>query len=117
MHPSRVLVLTVDININLRITHLVHARYTRQIGGRRGLGPASGNSQLRALRVPLRLVRGMDSEQLVSEEVLSRWQRGGDGGCPGGVLIDELALAPCTGSQGAGFEAGLVDLELFEELG
>ena len=54
----------------------------------------------------------MEGQQLVAEEILPRRQAGGDGRCPAGVLVDQLALAPETRGQRPGFEAGLVDFEL-----
>ena len=57
-HP--LISITIYINVNLRIRHLVHARDTREVRARGRLGPAAGNCQLRALGIPLRGVGRVD---------------------------------------------------------
>lgn len=55
---------------------------------------------------------GVESDSLEADQVVSRWDGGGDGGCPGAVLGNHLPSSPRTVIHGAREETGLVNLEL-----
>lgn len=54
----------------------------------------------------------MQGNGLETDEVVARGDSGRDGGGPGGVLVNHLAITPVTVVDGTGKETGLVDLEL-----
>ena len=78
--------IRVDIDIDLRVTHLVNARDRSHIRGGRNGGTATGDGELSAFWIELRGVGGVDGEEFVTNEVLAWLEGGGDGAGPGAVL-------------------------------
>jgi hypothetical protein len=85
------------------------------VGGGREAA-AAGDRDLRALGVHLRGER-VERDRLEADEVVAARHGLGDGGGPGRVLGDHLARAPGAVVDGAGQQAGLVDLEPLERGG
>lgn len=68
--------------------------------------------QLRALRVELWLVRRVDGEELMAQEVFPGLEGRGDRRRPSAVVSDKLALRPLTVREAAGKQSRLLNLEL-----
>lgn len=54
----------------------------------------------------------MQSNGLETDEIISRRDRGRNGGSPGRVLVNHLAVSPIAVSNGSGDQSGLIDFEL-----
>ena len=94
--------IAINIDIDFRIAHAIHARDARQIARGRRFAASVRDGDLRALGIPLRGVGGMDRQQLVPEKVVAVGQGRGDGAGPARVLRDELAHAPFARRERAG---------------
>lgn len=102
----------VDIDIDRRVTRAVAAGefHCRS----RAATSSTGDNQLRALHVELRLVACMDRKCLVPNHIFAIRKALGDRARPARVLRNHQSAAPLPVRNGAADEAGLVDLEPVE---
>jgi hypothetical protein len=103
--------IAVDVDVNFWVGHGVNAWNAGEVRARWCARSASGNGDVSTFWVPLRLVAGVDSKQLVSKKVVSSWKTAGNCAGPGVVVCNQICHSPMAPGKSTALKTLLVNLE------